>query len=268
MWCKLRLKSFTLPGASWGRKPKPLLLSFKMYSLLTKALGCNSALLPYCSLWTRLLCFVAHTHTQEEWYISWNFYCYFRAARGKTTACWFWGKRGSAERTLLLHCFPAAWTTQWRDAVSRTGHLTAYMERWPSLRRDQGITLNPPDRCHMHARAHKHTEKQKWWRERGGERRGSKRGRYEFAKKSVHSHTQSSVHCLYCYTSACVQIAHMVQCHARFPTMHMGYCSIWLHLNTLSPPVCVTRVASMCRNTLLWVKVLHTKSYICIGIKI
>ena len=59
-----------------------------------------------------------------------------------------------------------------RDGVSHMGHLTAYMKQWPSLRQDQGITLNPLDRCHMHARAHKYTEKPKKKKKNGGERGG------------------------------------------------------------------------------------------------
>lgn len=43
----------------------------------------------------------------------------------------------------------------------------------------------------------------------------------------------------------------MVQCHARFPTIHMGHGSIWLLLNTLSPTnvhMGETCAASMCED--------------------
>lgn len=58
------------------------------------------------------------------------------------------------------------------------------MERWPSLWQDQGITLNPPDRCHMHARAHKCTGKRKWWQGGGG---GKKEADINLEKKKKHA---------------------------------------------------------------------------------
>lgn len=93
MWCKLRLKSFT---ASLGRMLHQSCFVSKCTVCLLKV--ATQRCFP---LWKKKLfsCVML------------NLYCYIRAARGRTTACWFWGKRGSAERTLLLHCFPSSWMT-------------------------------------------------------------------------------------------------------------------------------------------------------------
>lgn len=68
-----------------------------MYTLLTKPLGFHSMLFP---LW-KFVCVLLNVYC----------YCTYELQRGSATACWFWGKRGSAEITLLLHCFPSPWMT-------------------------------------------------------------------------------------------------------------------------------------------------------------
>lgn len=96
-----------------------------------------------------------------------------QTAKGRITACWFWGQTRVNRENPVAALFPVILVSDTcSDAVSHTGHLTAYMEQWPSLRQDQGITLNPLDRCHMHARAYKHSEKLNWWREWVVDRRG------------------------------------------------------------------------------------------------
>lgn len=238
MWCKLRLKSFT---ASLGRMLHQSCLVSKCTVCLLKV--ATQRCFP---LWIKKLfsCVVL------------NLYCYIRAAKGKDDSLLVLGQTWVSRKNPVVALFPVALNDMRRDAVSHTGQLTAYMKQWPSLWQDQGITLNPPDRCHMHARAHKYTRKQKWWRREGGSKTEGDIN-LKKTKKNTLSHTQSSGHCLYCCGS--VQNAHTARCHARFPTMHMGSSSIRLHLNTLSPlstGVCVnlTCVASMCVNCLCKVR--------------
>lgn len=70
-------------GVSWGKEfhiarshprqnPKPLVLGFKKYSLLTKALCCNSAMsfLNVASEKKPFCCFTTHTHRRKRTYIS------------------------------------------------------------------------------------------------------------------------------------------------------------------------------------------------------
>lgn len=182
MWCKLKLKSFTLPSASLGRILNHSCLVSKCTVCLLKHWVATQHCFPYCR------------HTQGVLFQLNFFYSYIQAARGRKTACWFWGKRGSAERTLLLNCFLSPWMTCGGTQFLAQGISLRTAKQWPSLRQDQGITLNPPDRCHMHARAHKYTEKQKWWRGRERRReRGSESGRCEFEKKKkTHIHTRKA----------------------------------------------------------------------------
>lgn len=185
MWCKLKLKSFTLPSASLGRILNHSCLVSKCTVCLLKHWVATQHCFPYCR------------HTQGVLFQLNFFYSYIQAARGRKTACWFWGKRGSAERTLLLNCFLSPWMTCGGTQFLAQGISLRTAKQWPSLRQDQGITLNPPDRCHMHARAHKYTEKQKWWRGRERRReRGSESGRCEFEKKKKHTFTHAKLSAL------------------------------------------------------------------------
>lgn len=85
----------------------------------------------------------------------------------------------------LTFCCSPRWLAEgcW---ISRGATRCHYMERWPSLWQDQGITLNPPDRCHMHARAHKCTGKRKWW-QREEEEEEKKEGDINLKKKQTNT---------------------------------------------------------------------------------
>lgn len=157
----------------------PVLLGFKMYCLLKVA---TQRCFP---LWIKKLfsCVVL------------NLYCYIRAAKGKDDSLLVLGQTWVSRKNPAVALFPVALNDMRRDAVSHTGQLTAYTKQWPSLWQDQGITLNPPDRCHMHARAHKYTRKQKWWQRGGSKTEGDINLK---KKKPTLSRTQSSGHCLYC----------------------------------------------------------------------
>ena len=162
----------------------------------------------------------------------------YKLRRGWTTAWWVWGKHGSAERSLLMHYIVSCRTEWHAEGCSFT--LGISLRAWSCglvLRQDQGITLNPPDRCHMHARAHKYTQKQK--KNGGWEKEGVKKRDVNLRKKNMRLPTQSSGHCLYCCTSAHVQTAHMAHCHATFPTVHMGYpMSTAVYMNLWGKHVC------------------------------
>lgn len=125
------------------------------------------------------------------------------SCKGKDDSLLFLGQTRVSRKNPVVALFPVALNDTRRDAVSRTGHLTAYMERWPSLRRDQGITLNPPDRCHMHARAHKHT-----LRNKNGGKRERRRGRG--SKKSTFTHAKLSAALVLLHQHFCAECTYGV----------------------------------------------------------
>ena len=141
-----------------------------MDSLLTEAMCCNSALLPVASEKGYIFVLFCYTHTRVVYQL--EFVLLHPSCKEKDDSLLVLGQTRVSQVNPFVALFLVALNDALGNAFSLTGNLTAYMERWPSLRRDQGITRNPPDRCHMHARAHKHTEKQTWLGEREPETQG------------------------------------------------------------------------------------------------
>lgn len=79
---------------------------------------------------------------------------------GQGRAWCFLGQTRVSGKNRSNALFPITLSDTPRDAVSCDVFLAAYTEQWPSLQPDQGITLNPPDTCHEHARAENLSEKQ------------------------------------------------------------------------------------------------------------
>lgn len=120
-----------------------------------------------------------------------------------------------------------------REAFSHRVSRRVLMQ-WPSLWRDQGITLNPPDRCHMHVCAQirrKQTKKNNWWYREWK----SNNGRSHLKKKrKKKSHTRKLRERLL-----------DVLCHVRLPTMHAGYIFIPLQSNRYVNVTCVSVMAEI-----------------------
>lgn len=210
MWYKLRVKSFTLLRATLGRILNHSCLVWKCAVCLLKHWVATQQCLPYCCLWRRsrfvVICYThthththshSHPHTHKELYFSWNFLLLDPSCKGKDDSLLVLGQTRVSRKNPVVALFPVAMNDTRREMRFLVqGISLCNMEQWPSLRQDQGITLNPPDRCHMHARAHKLPEKQKWWR-------GSKKGRKK-TKKTPHTFTHTKLSALLILLHQCL----------------------------------------------------------------
>lgn len=98
--------------------------------------------------------------------------------QGNTTGCVFCGSNKGRLKTVAAS-FAVALTGGQKWFLTKGISLHTW-EQWPSLRQDQGITLNPPDRCHLHARAQSNRDAEMVIRERGWKEEQRKTGRCQF----------------------------------------------------------------------------------------
>ena len=211
------------------QNPEPLSPGLKKYSLPTKARGCDSAICPLAHEEGAVLLHTGGVEFQLEF----DMVTSKLDEGGGRTACWFLGEmRVSRPKKppMVLHSVLSPWLTH--GEIQFLAQSISLCTRSSGLVCDRIRALLLIHQIHVIC-THAHTNSLREmvargrWRENGRKRGSTK----------IHTRKAQCTACVVC-TSGCVQDAHMVLCHARFPTMHRRYCSTWLHLNTPSS-VCV-----------------------------